>query len=146
MAIHEKIVQLLDALTNLPGAASIVVFGSVAKRAECPGDLDVALVTTCTDWNTASEQYRPTIAALRRLAHQNYGWLDPFIVTNGRLVVRNDEATGWMFAKNSTALQKQIVADGIALSVLVTQPEIQIRLVALRQARLNAVCDTGPTV
>lgn len=133
MVLHEKIVKLLDALTKLPAAANIVVFGSVAKMAEQPGDLDVALVTSCADWGEAREQYGATIASLRRLAAQNYGWLDPFIVSRGRLVVRNDEATGWMLAKNSAAIQKQIIAGGVPLLALVEQPGIQVHLAGLRQ-------------
>lgn len=125
MKLSTSIEQLLVQLATLPGAENIVVFGSVARQAEEPGDLDVALVVPhCANWDEAVKGYRATIATMRTLSYRYYGAFDPFVLTKSMLVVRNDEATGWKKASNAVALKRAIKAEGKPLLELVQQLDL----------------------
>lgn len=118
MELHETIKDLLIRISELPSAEKIIVFGSVAKNAEKPSDLDVALLADeCDDWEKLMlvKDHRVTVRELRKLAWENYGLLDPFVVTKSMLAVRNDEATSWMPAKNSKRIKASILKDGIPI-------------------------------
>lgn len=91
-------------------APSAVVFGSAA-RGEVPNDLDVFAVL---DPRSAEA------GKLLALARANYGWLDVFIRPpgTGRLLVRNETATGWATARNARCIVMAIERDGIPLGEL----------------------------
>lgn len=123
MPLPPTIIQLLSAIAALPSASRIVVFGSVARRCETYNDLDVALcVEDSLNWEQALRQHTQTIDALRLLARQHYGWLDPSVVTKAELFVRNSEATGWARSKQASQLKEAIQRDGVPVLKLVAGP------------------------
>lgn len=105
------LVGILDAMSALPYAADIVVFGSMAKNADNPGDVDIAV--RCDDqlYNDLHYPTRP-YRDLINLARTHYGLLDPFLLFKNILVVRNDTATGWQRAHNTRSIRKEIVDNG----------------------------------
>lgn len=126
MELNTSIKAVLTALRDLPSADKIMVFGSVAKDAATPGDLDVALcVPECANWNEAKAEHQETIDAMRRLAYRYYGSFDPFVMTASILAVRNDEATGWQKARNAVALKKAIKQDGTPLLELLAKLTVE---------------------
>lgn len=118
MDLCPTIKRLLLEISKLPSAGRIVVFGSVAKQSDNPRDIDVALILNeFNDFQKSMriDEHKGTAIGLLKLASQNYGWLDPFIVTEPMLTVRNDRANGWMAAKNAKAIKASIRKDGIPL-------------------------------
>jgi hypothetical protein len=103
---------VIEELNALPFADRVRVFGSAAKPGATPKDLDVFIDLRGSGDNP--EQFD----ALLRVARFNYGWLDPFLCTDDGLLVRNDRATGWVRAKNATALVKAMERDGVPLQAL----------------------------
>ena len=83
----------------------IMVFGSIAMGKTYPGDVDIFVDFT---------ENQTGATALLSLAHRYYGMFDPFIYvhTGGRnvLYTRNDEATGWVPAKNAKAILRNAMA------------------------------------
>lgn len=117
--IAEQIRELLLAVLKLPSAENIVVFGSLANGSARPGDLDLCLVDKeCLDWSCALEKHGETISALRNLSSQYYGWLDPFVLMQNSLAVRNDDATGWKTASNRKILRDAIEKEGVPIRVV----------------------------
>lgn len=104
--MHSTILTLLGHLNCLPDADSLKVFGSLAKGAEKPADVDVALLALgCATFEEAQDRHALTVRPMLNLAWRHYGWLDPFVLTQEGLFVRNDRATGWVKA----AKQKELV-------------------------------------
>lgn len=117
--------SLILQIATLPSADRIVVFGSAAAGKENPRDLDVCLLADdYPDWKSAVSAHRETIQRLRELAFQNYGALDPFVLTSSVLVVRNDEATGWQRAKNSPGIARAIKEKSIPVKELIAKLEL----------------------
>lgn len=128
MELNTSITAVLTVLRDLPSADKILVFGSVAKNADAPGDLDVALyVPECANWNEAKAEHLETINAMRALAYRYYGSFDPFVMTAGVLAVRNDEATGWQKARNAIALKKAIKKDGVPLAEVLSKLDLDVK-------------------
>lgn len=99
------------------GTQGITVFGSLARSAERPGDLDLLIdLRHEDDWRAA----RAARLALR-LARENYGKVDPFLRTRDGLIVRNDEATGWQRAKNARAILGNATREGVPISEVVAR-------------------------
>ncbi len=103
--ITESSSQFLDILDQLRDAP-ITIFGSAAtKGIDQAKDLDVFLDL---DANPGAKKY---VRMLLDLAHEHYGWLDPFVLKDGVLYVRNDQATGWQRAKNGLSMLSSIKRD-----------------------------------
>lgn len=114
-SIQEKINFILEELQKHPYADKIYIVGSVAKGSKKPGDLDIFV--DLRD-KTIEEQDFNSVSEILRLASRssgNYGSFDPFIMFKDVLIVRNDEANGWMRAINSEELQKSFLNDKVPL-------------------------------
>lgn len=105
---NQKLLAIAKAMSRLPYADKIMVFGSMAAGAEQPGDIDVFVDLPDTPF-TDSEQCREFFDLIG-LANRNYGYVDPFIRFADDLVVRNDAATGWTTAKNKREIKKNMTA------------------------------------
>jgi predicted nucleotidyltransferase len=99
----DVIERLLRHLSGKPYADKITVFGSVARVGSAPRDLDVVL-----DLGPGSDPYN--YMDLLALARKFYGSFDPFIRAGRILYARNDEATGWIRAKQARAIQYRQVS------------------------------------
>jgi len=103
--------EVLDALRSSPLAPGIIVFGSMARGAFLPGDIDIAV-----DLRDVPH-VEGGLDALLRIAKRHYGWLDPFVIRqDGKLMCRNENATGWTVAKGARELKEAISAEGRPLS------------------------------
>jgi len=103
--------EVLDALRSSPLAPGIVVFGSMARGAFLPGDIDIAV-----DLRDVPP-VEGGLDALLRIAKRHYGWLDPFVIRqDGKLMCLNENATGWTVAKGARVLKEAISAEGRPLS------------------------------
>ena len=82
-----------------------MVFCSIVTGKTYPGDVDIFVDFT---------ELPIGVTALLELAQRYYGMFDPFIYvrTGGRnvLYTRNDEATGWVPAKNARAILRNAMA------------------------------------
>lgn len=117
MSSNEKLLGIAKAMSRLPYADKIMVFGSMAEGSTAPGDIDVFVDLPDTPY-TDSEQCREFFDLIR-LANRNYGYVDPFIRFGDDLVVRNDAATGWMTAKNKREIRKNMTAQAKPLSEVI---------------------------
>jgi predicted nucleotidyltransferase len=99
----DKKIEIFQHLKQIP----LTVFGStVTKSFQEANDFDVFLDL---DQNPTHKKFvRPVLS----LARKYYGWIDPFVLKDGVLYVRNDDATTWTKAKNSLAILQQIRANG----------------------------------
>jgi 8-oxo-dGTP pyrophosphatase MutT (NUDIX family)/predicted nucleotidyltransferase len=99
----DKKIEIFQHLKQMP----LTVFGStVTKSFQEANDFDVFLDL---DQNPTHKKFvRPVL----NLARKYYGWIDPFVLKDGVLYVRNDEATGWTRSKNAKAILQQIRAHG----------------------------------
>lgn len=104
-------------MSKLPYATKIRVFGSMAEGKDTPGDIDV-FVDMSEIRYTNSDQCREFFDLIR-LANRNYGYVDPFIQFSDSLVVRNDQATGWMRARNKVAMKKSMNAQARPLDEVI---------------------------
>lgn len=112
--------EILRRLAALPAASQLVVFGSVARGAASPGDVDVALVLPGSPaWPQIVEAHGPTVRGLLGLARAHYGALDTFVLAGEALYVRNAEATGWTRARQARVLATAIRHEGRALPAVV---------------------------
>jgi hypothetical protein len=101
---------LLHELRRLPHASQVRVFGSLITDKSQPVDVDVGLVALeCATWDHVRQRYAATVHTLLALAHAHYGWLDPYVLLEGNVVVRNDEATGWKVAANAGSISQAIL-------------------------------------
>jgi predicted nucleotidyltransferase len=107
-AQNQKLLAIARAMSRLPYAERIMVFGSMAEGSETPGDIDVFVDLSETPY-TDSLQCREFFDLIR-LANKHYGYVDPFIRFADDLVVRNDAATGWVTAKNKRGITKNMLA------------------------------------
>lgn len=114
---NQKLLTIAKAISKLPYADKIMVFGSMAEGSAQPGDIDVFVDLADTPF-TNSEQCREFFDLIK-LANRNYGYVDPFIRFKDDLVVRNDQATGWTTAKNKREIKKNMTAQGKPLSEVI---------------------------
>lgn len=119
---------VLSALKALPCADELWVFGSMAKGASNPGDVDVFLNRRTQVWAEFSASSEAT--DLLRVAREFYGGLDPFVLlasdrdpSQKLLIVRNDRATGWQAAHKAREISQAITRDRVRLSDL--RPDLQ---------------------
>jgi len=96
--------RVLHDLRRLPCADNVVVFGSMAKGAPDPGDVDIMV--------TGSRHRGHALA----LAYRHYPLLDVFIDHEGALFVRNCDATGWERSSCAKQMRASIREDGRPLS------------------------------
>lgn len=115
--------RILNDLMDLSFSSQIVVFGSASLLGAEPGDIDVCIIHDNKSGNTSTSQYQEIMS----LARREYGWLDPFILSGERLLVRNDEATGWIMAKNAKSIKASIRRDGIPLRTAIENVSSPIR-------------------
>jgi 8-oxo-dGTP pyrophosphatase MutT (NUDIX family)/GNAT superfamily N-acetyltransferase len=101
--INPKKLEILGHLKNMP----LTVFGSTAtKSLRDANDFDVFLDLD------ANPEHKKYVKPVLNLSYRYYGWIDPFVIKDGVLYVRNDTATGWTRAKNAQAILKNIRAQG----------------------------------
>lgn len=110
----ERLLGIAKQMSSLPCAPKIQVFGSMAELKENPVDIDVFVDMSDIPF-TSSDQCREFFDLIR-LAHRNYGYVDPFIRFSDALVVRNDEASGWMKANNRRAIEKNMASQAKPLA------------------------------
>ena len=102
-SINPKKLEILGHLKNMP----LTVFGSTAtKSLQDANDFDVFLDLD------AHPEHKKYVKPVLNLSYRYYGWIDPFVIKDGVLYVRNDTATGWTRAKNAQAILKNIRAQG----------------------------------
>ena len=95
--------EILQKLQQMP----LTIFGSVVtKDLSQAKDFDVFL-----DLDT-NPDYKKYLNSLLQLAQKYYGWLDPFVLKDGVLYTRKDDATGWVKAKNSAEILQKIRSTG----------------------------------
>lgn len=95
--------RVLRVLRRQPWAGHVIVFGSVAAGAVVPGDVDILIM---------GDDHRGALAIARR----HYPLLDVFVEIEGRLHVRNPEATGWDKAIHPRAMRDSMRRTGVALA------------------------------
>jgi 8-oxo-dGTP pyrophosphatase MutT (NUDIX family) len=101
--INPKKLEILGHLKTMP----LTVFGSTAtKSLQDANDFDVFLDLD------AHPEHKKYVKPVLNLSYRYYGWIDPFVIKDGVLYVRNDTATGWTRAKNAQAILKNIRAQG----------------------------------
>lgn len=133
-AHHERLVAVVEALRGLPGSGRLKVFGSASTDKEIPGDIDVYADTS----GMTPAEIADLSRGLMVIARTNYSYLDPFLLVKGKLMCRNDEATGWATAK----LAKQIARAGeagVTLEGLALKPRF---LSAYRAAEIGTAVDS----
>lgn len=107
--MNDDIRQLILSLLELDLADKLIVFGSVAAGSDDPKDLDVVFdARECEYQIDAIKKHGDALRQLISLSRRHYGYLDPFILTQKHLYVRNDHATGWQVAKNKRGLLSAI--------------------------------------
>lgn len=109
--ISPRLVDIIKKLAALKFSENIVVFGSVAEGKELPGDVDIYL-----DMDDKNPEFHNSKNILLRLAKIHYGSIDPFSTQEGKLIVRNDYASEWMYAKNSKGILDDIKTKGTSLT------------------------------
>lgn len=85
-------------LSEHPLSRNMRVFGSAATPDADANDIDVFLDCPGPAGRTAG------LDDILELARRHYGRLDPFVLRDGVLWTRNDDATGWVRARNAAAL------------------------------------------
>jgi predicted nucleotidyltransferase len=109
----EKKLYILRKLQQMP----LTVFGSVAtKELSQANDFDVFFDLD------SNPEYKKHITPIMELARNYYGWIDPFVLEDNVLYVRNDEATGWVRAKNAKEILKNVKLHGVPISQI--QPDL----------------------
>lgn len=98
-AAHQSIRDVLAALSALPYAGRLQVFGSCARGTAAPADVDVFLDLR---GSAMPEHGYRTLLAVGR---QHYGCLDPFLRTDQGLFVRDPDSITWIRASNSPGLE-----------------------------------------
>jgi len=104
---------VLENLETLPFKDKIRVFGSIAQGSKDPGDID--LFVDLRDQAFVDDRQLQPYRRLISIAGSQYGWVDPFLMFENALFVRNDHATGWQRARNATALKKSMLEHSINL-------------------------------
>lgn len=92
---------VLNDLSVLVGSEHIKVFGSVARGKQVPGDVDLYVDLDGLE----PDAEKALTGSLMRLARKHYGMVDPFLDKGGVLYTRNDQATGWQKAKQSSKMR-----------------------------------------
>ena len=121
------VVAVLRALRDSHHAQTIRVFGSAARGSTVANDVDIAidlrgLTPPGFDMGARYEalnikaEIERQYAGILSLARQHYGRLDPFLITDRGLYVRNVHASCWVKAVNARALVQQIETTSVPLS------------------------------
>lgn len=115
VVVSDVLKDIVAKIAEMPGAENLRVFGSGSTLAKSPSDLDIVL------WAETglSATQRQLAKQLLALAYLRYGWLDVFVWDGKSLHVRNDNATGYVFARKSRELLKAMKADGKPLSEVI---------------------------
>lgn len=134
-ALHAARLQsVYRALRELPYADIIQVFGSAAKGKSNPADIDVVVDLRSRDGLTLD-----ALDGLLRIARRHYGLLDPFVITEqGKLLARNDLATGWKAARNGAQLLQSMQGDTVLLARLVLRTHDPVTETSAFQAWFGA--------
>lgn len=109
---------ILSRLEKSDLADRITVFGSVARGTTSPGDLDIVvdLRPLTSDEARRQDPRLSRFATLLGLAWRHYGSFDPFLRFGDTLIVRDDDARGWIRAKHARAILKNVDREGIPLA------------------------------
>lgn len=127
--MNPALLTLAQQLRKQPLCEHVLVFGSSVTRPDEAADLDIGVVGTLNVMarkDMQNFQHRLLVSA-----RENYGLLDPFVlVAPGpvKLWGRNDEASGWMRAKQAKAIAKDILSGEpfLAWFERVVQPRLAI--------------------
>lgn len=119
----ERLLAIAGELEQLRLPGPLLVFGSMAAGAARPGDIDVVC-----DMQGQQELPLGSLAQLLSVCRRHYGWVDAFVLRDGELLVRSDQATAWWPAKNARGLRKAM-ADALPLAEVVEL--YRLRLAAL---------------
>lgn len=120
VSLGARLTAIAESMMALPYSNRIMVFGSMAAHAKNPGDIDVFLDCRGTAYSTADKSGQLAgYAELIRISRKHYGSVDPFLVFDDCLLVRNDLATGWARARNAKSLLKQMDQHGKQLASVV---------------------------
>jgi hypothetical protein len=114
---NSKLLSIANAIACLPYAEQVRVFGSMAAGSLSPGDID--LFVDCKDVSFTDDRQLSQFSGLLRISRSNYGWVDPFIQFKNTLLVRNDQATGWVRAANARSIKTDMSAHGIPLAEII---------------------------
>lgn len=115
-----RIIAIAESLMRLPYSRRMMVFGSMAAHKENPGDIDIFLDCRGTAGSAADKRDQLSgYAELIRISRKHYGSVDPFLIFDDCLLVRNDLATGWVRARNAKSLLKQMEKHGKQLASVV---------------------------
>lgn len=109
--INQKINTILRYLRSHKMASSIYIVGSVAKGSPTPRDVDVLVDMRGSNYSHEALVQLWSLLYIASRQSGNYGLVDIFVMFSDRLVVRNDEATGWAKAKNAKAIKANFVMD-----------------------------------
>lgn len=111
---NERLASIAKRMSTLPYADRIKVFGSMARGSDAPGDIDVFVDLSdqpYVDFRQCDEFF-----SLIRMAHKNYGLVDPFLRFKDALLVRNDQSTGWQQSKNVRAIKKNMDVESMSIA------------------------------
>ena len=106
--------KVLEALSRLPCAGQVMVFGSVARGSAKPGDVDavVDLRPLSRKEYLAQDPGGRELQPLLNIAHNLYGWFDPFLrFANDDLLVRSDDCCKWVRSESKAAMLASIDAE-----------------------------------
>ncbi|MDF2461939.1 MAG: hypothetical protein K0Q43_174 [Ramlibacter sp.] len=112
-----SVLHIAQHLAALPYAARIRVFGSVARAAPAPKDLDVFV-----DLRGEGAPNPADYDRLLLLSRIYYGELDPFLITDEGLLVRDTHARNWVRAKRARELLATMKREGRPLAEVMGTP------------------------
>lgn len=109
----ERLLQVAEEIQSLSLPGPVLVFGSMSKGAQRPGDIDVVC-----DLTGLPEPAFGNLSGLLAVCRRHYGWADAFLLSEDDLLVRSDHATSWVRAKNAKGLRKAM-ADAVPLEQVI---------------------------
>lgn len=115
MSHLDRLLAIAEELQSLRLPGPLRVFGSMSKGAQRPGDIDVVC-----DLRALQEPAFASLSQLLSVCRRHYGWVDAFLLTNDDLLVRSDQATAWVRAKNAQGLREAMV-DAVDLDEVIAQ-------------------------
>lgn len=115
MSHLDRLIAIAEELQSLRLPGPLRVFGSMSKGAQRPGDIDVVC-----DLRALQEPAFGSLSPLLSVCRRHYGWVDAFLLTNDDLLVRSDQATAWVRAKNAKGL-REAMTDAVPLGEVIEQ-------------------------
>jgi predicted nucleotidyltransferase len=145
-SVMSSVAHIAQHLAALPFAQRILVFGSAARAGAQPKDLDLFI-----DLRGQPQANLSEYARLLLLSRIYYGMLDPYLVTDKGLLVRDSHAQRWVKARSGRELLASMKRDGRPLADVVAQwhvpseSPVPARLHLQQQAKALGLPATGST-